>query len=153
MRSRPASALRCDQSLDQLEHRAAGGGAQHILHQLERDRLAGRGQLVEQGDGVAHGAGGLAGDQGQRIVLDLDLLAFCHLFQAGDDIRHRDAPELVALAAREHRGGYLVDFGGRQDEDGVGRRLLQRLQQGVESRRGEHVDFVDDIDLVTALVG
>ncbi len=32
----------------------------------------GRGQLVEQGDGIAQRAGGLAGDQGQRVWLDLD---------------------------------------------------------------------------------
>jgi hypothetical protein len=28
------------------------------------------------------------------------------------------------------------------------RRLLQRLQEGVEGRRRQHVDFVDDVDLV-----
>ena len=43
--------------------------------------------------------------------------------------------------------GYLVDFGGRQDKDGVGGRFFQGLQQGVEGRCGEHVDFVDDVDL------
>src|SRR5262249_22447650 len=30
----------------------------------------------------------------------------------------------------------------------VGRRFLQRLQQGVERRGREHVDFVNDVDLV-----
>ncbi len=34
-----------------------------------------------------------------------------------------------------------------------GGRLFQRLQQGVEGRRGEHVHFVDDVDLVAPLVG
>ena len=76
-----------------------------------------------------------------------------HLFQIGDDIRHRDAAELVALAARKHRGRDLVHLGGRQDENGMRRRLFQRLQQGVEGCRGEHVDFVDDVDFVAPLVG
>ena len=35
----------------------------------------------------------------------------------------------------------------------MGRRLLQRLQQGVEGGDGEHVDFVDDVDLVAPLAG
>ena len=38
--------------------------------------------------------------------------------------------------------------GGGQDEYDVGRRLLQGLEQCIEGRIGEHVDFVDDIDLV-----
>ena len=33
----------------------------------------------------------------------------------------------------------------------MGRRLLQGLQQGVEGLLGEHVHFIDDIDLVLAL--
>ncbi len=32
-------------------------------------------------------------------------------------------------------------------------RLFQRLKQGIEGGGGEHVHFVDDIDLVTPLVG
>ena len=46
-----------------------------------------------------------------------------------------------------------MGFGGGQDEDDVRRRLLQRLEQGVGGLVGEHVDFVDDIDLVARLVG
>ena len=39
-------------------------------------------------------------------------------------------------------------LGGGKDEFDVGRRFLQRLQQGIEGVGGEHVDFVDDDDLV-----
>ena len=42
----------------------------------------------------------------------------------------------------------LVFFGGRQDEDGVCGRLLERLEEGVEGGRREHVDLVDDEDQV-----
>ena len=45
----------------------------------------------------------------------------------------------------------LVRLGGGEDEDDVGRRLLERLEQGVEGLGGEHVDLVDDVDLEAAL--
>ena len=38
-----------------------------------------------------------------------------------------------------------MQFRGGQDEEQVLRRLLQDLQQGVEGRRREHVDLIDDI--------
>ena len=44
-------------------------------------------------------------------------------------------------------------FGGGQDEAGVRGRLFQRLEQRVEGAVGEHVHFVDDVDLVAALAG
>ena len=59
-----------------------------------------------------------------------------------------DAAQIEALAARQHRHRDLADFGGGEDEFGVRRRLLQRLQEGVEGRGRQHVDFVDDVDLV-----
>ena len=40
-------------------------------------------------------------------------------------------------------------FRGSQDELGIGRRLLQRLQEGIERRLGEHVHLVDDEHLVS----
>src|SRR5699024_4807810 len=42
-------------------------------------------------------------------------------------------------------GGDLVQLRGGQNEDQVGRRLLQDLQQGVEGGGGQHVDLVDDV--------
>ena len=61
--------------------------------------------------------------------------------------------EVKALAAGENGRQQLVGFGRRQDEDNVRRRLLQRLEEGVGGLLGEHVDFIDDIDLVARLVG
>ena len=54
------------------------------------------------------------------------------------------------MGARPDRADHLVGFGGREDELDVRRRLLDHLQQGVETRRGDHVRLVDDIDLVAA---
>ncbi len=46
-----------------------------------------------------------------------------------------------------------MNLGRGEDEDRVTRRLFEGLQQRVEGRLGEHVDLVDDVDLVLALVG
>ena len=59
-----------------------------------------------------------------------------------------DAAQVEALAARQHRHRHLADLGRGEHEFGVFRRLLQRLQEGVERRRRQHVDFVDDVDLI-----
>ena len=44
-------------------------------------------------------------------------------------------------------------LGGGEDEDGVCRRFLESLQEGIESRRREHMHLVDDINAVLAHLG
>ena len=60
-----------------------------------------------------------------------------------------NAAQVEPLAAGEDRYRELVHLGCREEELHVGRWFLQRLEQRVESVAREHVDFVDDIDLVT----
>src|SRR3989304_1176362 len=67
--------------------------------------------------------------------------------------RERYAAEGEALTARGDGRRQLVRFGGRQDEDDVRRRLLQRLEEGVEGRLRQHVHLVDEVDLVVAGAG
>ncbi len=64
-----------------------------------------------------------------------------------------DAVEVVDLAAREDGGDDLVFFGRGQDEQGMGGRLLECLEEGVEGRRREHVHLVDDVDAVFSDLG
>ena len=70
-----------------------------------------------------------------------------------DDVVDADAAEVEALAARVDRLGNLVRVRGREDEDDVAGRLLERLEQRVERRSREHVDLVDDVDLVAPAGG
>ena len=63
-----------------------------------------------------------------------------------DQVR-RDAMEIEALAAAQDCRQNLLRLGRREDELHVRRRFLERLQERVERRRGEHVHFVDDVDL------
>ena len=99
---------------------------------------------------VAQAAGRRAGDQLERRGLGRDALAVGDDLQAGYGGGQGDAPEVEALAARDDRRGHLVGLGSREDEDDVRRRLFQRLEQRVEGRVGQHVDFVDQVDLVLA---
>ena len=66
------------------------------------------------------------------------------------DVRLHPA-QVKALAAGQDGHRHLADFGGGEDELGVGWRFFQRLQQGVERLGRQHVHFVDDIDFVARL--
>lgn len=66
--------------------------------------------------------------------------------EVADDERGGDAAEVEALAAGEDGGQHLLRVRGGEHELHVRRRLLEGLEQRVERRRGEHVDFVDDVD-------
>jgi hypothetical protein len=109
--------------------------------------------LVESGQRIAHAAVSLAGDQRQGGVADGDVLLAGDLPQTGDDLGHGDPFEIEALAAGKDGDRKFVGFGGGKDELDVFRRLLQGLQQRIEGVGGEHVDFVDDDDLVAAVGG
>src|SRR5262249_60932587 len=89
-----------------------------------------------------------AGDQSERSRLDLDALLARDRFEVLHQQIGIDAAQIEALAARQNGDGDLANFRRREDELGVRRRLLQRLEQRVEGLRGEHVNFVENVDLV-----
>ena len=138
------------QRLEQVDHPRAVGQPQHLPHVLRAHRPGRvRDRLIEQRERVAHRAFRGARDQGKRLGLDLDRFlarrspARCFTSSAGID-----PAQVEALAARQDGDRDLADLGGGEDELGVRRRLLQRLEQRVERLRGQHVDFVEDVDLV-----
>ena len=106
--------------------------------------------MIQQRQRVAHSAIGAASDKMQRVVLDLQLLSPGHRFQPGDDGVRADAAEVEALQSRQNRCrriGDLLWLGGRKHEHDAGRRLLENLEQRVPRLAGEHVRFVDDVNL------
>ena len=107
-------------------------------------------QLLQRGERVAHAALGMTRHDGQCLVVVIEILLLAHVGQAALDILVTDAVEIEALAARQDGLQNLLRIGGAQHKDHVRRRLLERLEQRVERRRREHVDLVDDIDLVLA---
>ncbi len=88
-----------------------------------------------------------ARDQRDGAVVDLDLLGVGDPADHLGDLLERGALEVEALAAIDDRRHHLLRLGGGEDEDGVRRRLLERLQEGVPGLLGEHVGLVEDVDL------
>src|SRR5690606_4969238 len=72
------------------------------------------------------------------------------LLEATDDFVDADAPEVESLAPGKNCRQNLMRLGGRKDEDHMWRRLLERLEQGIEGLLREHVNLIDNIDFVTA---
>ena len=150
----PRGHVAVGQRADEAGHRFGVDRAQHLLHLRQGDSLRAVGQhLVEQADRVAHAALRRAGDGEQRVVFRTEALGGDDVAQMAGDLRCGNAAKIEALAAAEHSGRDLVRLGGGQDEAGVGRRLLQRLQQRVECAVAQHVHFIDDVDLVAAFAG
>ena len=139
---------------EQLDGLGPVGQTQHVLDDLGRHHLAGVGLdngLVQQGQAVPHRALGGAGNQGQALGLDLRAFLLADPLQMGGQDRRLDPPQVETLAAGQDGHRHLADLGGGEDELGVGRRLFQGLEQGVEGRGRQHMHFVDDIDLVAGL--
>ena len=87
----------------------------------------------------------------ERSLLDLDTFCLGNRAEMSGDLPGGDAAKIEALTARENGVGNRLHLRGSEDENHVLRRLLQRLQQRIECRGREHVDFVDDVDLIDAL--
>ena len=81
----------------------------------------------------------------------MGVLALKHLLGALDHIGYAEPVKIHSLAAGDYRRRYLVGFGGGQYERYVGRRLLQRFQQGVEGVGSKCVRLVDYVYLVLQL--
>ena len=139
------------QGIRELEQHAAVRSAQRLAHELFRQFLAGSHAGIQQAPCIAHAAVRRTRNQlkctglGFRQFRDRRLHAVDHLFLC-------QATEIETLAAAEDRGWQFLGLGRREDEDHIGRRLFQRLQQCVEGCIGEHVHFVDDIYFVLAVL-
>ncbi len=131
--------------LQQVEHQAAVGQAQHVGDRRLGDRTIRLGdRLIQQRQPVAHRAIGRARDQIERGRLHRHRLLHRDAGEMRGQFRDPHPPQVEALAARQHGDRHLAQFGGGEHELHVRRRLLQRLQQRVERVARQHVDFVDD---------
>ncbi len=70
-----------------------------------------------------------------------------------DNMAGRHLLEIELQAARQYGNGNLLRVGGCQNELDVLGRFFQRLQHRVEGVVGEHVNFVDHIDLEARIRG
>jgi hypothetical protein len=88
--------------------------------------------LVGQAHGVAHRAVGGAAQQPQGVVFERHVLGAQHVGQVLDHALRAHVLQGELQAARQDGCRQFLRVGGGEDELDVGRRLFQRLQQGVE---------------------
>ncbi|MCY1343084.1 hypothetical protein D9M69_290930 [compost metagenome] len=131
--------------IEGAEH-GADIGSQHLA-------LAEGNRLVGEAHGVTHRAVGGAAQQPQRIGLEGHVLGGKHVGQVIHHPLRRHVLQGELQAARKDGDRQFLRVGSGQQELDVGRRLFEGLQQRVERVRGEHVHFVDQVDLVAAAAG
>ena len=109
-----------------------------------------RGDLVEDRKRITHTAIGLACNDLQGTWFHADTLLPGNIGQLLNDVLRRDTLEVIGLATAQDRGQDLLLLGGAHHEDGVLRRLLQRLEECVECSCRKHMYLIDDEHLVLA---
>ncbi|CAM3045680.1 200 kDa antigen p200 [Cupriavidus taiwanensis] len=136
------------QRIEQLHQVTLVDRAQHAAHGFLRHlpRAVGDG-LVGQRQCIAHRAMRGLRQQPQRVAVVGDAFLRQDMVQVRDDMSRRHLLQVELQAARQHRDRDLLRVGGGEDELDVPRRLFQRLQHGVEGVVGQHVHFVDHVDL------
>ena len=125
--------------------------ADELEHRLRVDRPRGRrGELVERRHGVAERAARGAGDERKRRVLRLDSLPVGHAAEQRDQVRQPGPLEDERLAARTNGREHFLLLGRAEDEDEMGRGLLDELQERLPRGIRELVRLVEDVDLRAA---
>ena len=78
----------------------SASSSSHLRDGVAVDLIAGKGdRLIEQADGIAHAAGGIFGDQRERVVVGVDAFAVTDLAQMRGQHGRRDAVKIEALGA------------------------------------------------------
>ena len=93
------------------------------------------------------------GDHVQAERRDRDAFFLCDVQQMVDNILLRYFFELEMLAPGNDRRRDFVKLGRRKNKDRMGGRLLQSLQESIECLPRQHVDLVDDDNLIAAVDG
>ena len=109
--------------------------------------------LIQQRQAVADRTVGGAGDQRDRIGFHRHAFGGSDPVEMLDQHLGIDPAQIETLAARQHGDRHLADFRRGKDELHMRRRLLQRLQQGVERLLRQHMHLVHDIDLESRRAG
>ncbi len=153
-RFQQSAGVALQQRLQHAVHLTMVKGTEHGAH-IGGQYLAftKRNGLVGQAHGIAHRTVGSAPQQPQGIVFVRHVFGAQHVAQVLHHALRRHVFQRELQAPRQDGRRQLLRVGGGQDELDVGRRLFQRLQQGVEGVAGQHVHFVDQVDLEAPATG
>ena len=128
----PATASPRDERAEERVDRLLVDQAEDLADAVGRQRAGiRREELVEHRLGVAHAAGGQAGDQVDRLGLGRSTVGLEDRPQLAGDLGHGQPPEVEALDAREDGRPDPAAVGRAEDEDDVVGRLLERLEEDV----------------------
>ena len=129
-------------------------GVKHIEHPdslLIGDFVAAEShKLVEDRKRIAHSTVSLASHDIESLLLRRYTFLRSDILEIVNCVIDSYALEVIDLTATEYGGENLVLLGGGEDEDWIGGRLFERLEQSIEGPLGEHVHLIDDIDAVLA---
>jgi len=120
----------------------------HTFHQKRNRQRSGADteQLVEQTQCIPHRPAGQTSQMNQQVFFIVNLLLLKNLAQLGDNGLRSHRRKVKPLTAGLNSRQDFIGFGRGKDEFHMRRRFLQNLQQRIERIRGEHVNFIDDID-------
>ena len=80
----------------------------------------------------------------EGLVIDIDIFLGGDSPEIADNVRDAYAVEIISLATRKDGRQNLMLLGGSQNEDGMCRRLLKSLEEGIERGLRKHMDLVND---------
>ena len=90
-------------------------------------------RLIENGEGIPHSSIRLSGYHVQTFIRYADILLRSYIPEVPDYIRNTYAVEIISLTTRQDSRYNLMFLSGTKYENGVGRRLFQSLEEGIES--------------------
>ena len=104
--------------------------------------------LVEKTQGITHAAIRGTGDRKDCRGIRLDFFRFHDALQVIGNHAYGQSFQVELQTTGQDRYWQFLWIRGREQEFYMRRRLFQGLQQGIEAVIGQHVYFVDQVDLV-----
>ncbi len=142
------SRVTSDQRFQHRKHLAVVDGAEHVAYFGHLQLAVAKGNsLVGQAQGIAHRAIGSTPQKPQRLLIKTDLLIGQNMLQVLNHLFRRHILQGKLQATRKNGDRQFLRIGRSQQKLDVLRRLFKGFQQRVETVAGEHVHFVDQVDL------
>ncbi|OPZ23275.1 MAG: hypothetical protein BWZ03_00573 [bacterium ADurb.BinA186] len=81
------------------------------------------------------------------LIVDIDFLCLGDLLKVFAKIFFADTVKIKALCAGDYCRRHFVSFCCCQNKNCMGRRLFKRFKKGIKGFLGQHMNFIDDVNL------